>query len=130
MTTCGIMYMLPCLAAASGWTAASAQIVQWCASAGMVVLCLSFVLCLIRLLRGPTMADRGMALDAIGIQLVGIIILLTIQTGNLIFVDGILIVTLLAFAGTIAVAQFIARPYMRRAGEPHVDAPSAPEEQS
>ncbi len=123
--------LLPLLLAAdTGWALRTAYVVQWLALSGIVVICGSIALCLIRIVIGPTLADRGAALDVIGVQLVGIIILLTIRTGSFLFVDGILIVSLLAFAGTIAVAQFIARPYMRRAAEARRAAESASEAQS
>lgn len=108
------------------WAAGSAQVVQALATGGLAVLAVSILLCLFRLTRGPSTADRGAALDVIGVQLVGIIILLTMRSGSLLYVDGILIVSLLAFAGTIAVAQFVARPFMRMGGAPRGGKPEPP----
>lgn len=117
------------LAAIQEAARSSAELVGSIASAGIIILGLSILLCLVRIVRGPTLGDRGTAVDVIGVQLMGIIILLTIRTGSLLFVDGILIVALLAFAGTVAVAQFIARPFMIEGPEngqrsPEPDLPS------
>lgn len=106
------------------FTARTADLVQWIAAAGIVVMGASVLLCLYRIVRGPTLADRATAIDVIGIQLIGIVILLTMLSGSLLFVDGMLVLALLSFAGTIAMAQFIARPYVLR-----YKAQSAPEEQ-
>ena len=89
-----------------------ASLVQWVAAGGVVVVSVSIALCLIRIVRGPTLADRGAAADVVGVQLVGLVILLTILSGSLLYVDGILIISLLSFASTIAVSQFIARPFV------------------
>jgi hypothetical protein len=58
--------------------------------------------------------DRALALDTIAIHLIGLVILLTIRFGSLVFFDGALILSLLGFAGTIAVAQYIGRMHLRR----------------
>lgn len=76
---------------------------------GIVALSIAFVMCLGRMLRGPTLADRGLAGDTISMQVVGIAILLTIRMRTLMFFDAVLIISILGFASTLAYAQFIAR---------------------
>jgi multisubunit Na+/H+ antiporter MnhF subunit len=76
---------------------------------GIVALGVSIVVCLWRILRGPTLADRGLASDVIALQVVGLAILLTIRLKMLVFFDAVLIVAILGFASTIAFAQFIGR---------------------
>ncbi|MFG0257143.1 MAG: monovalent cation/H+ antiporter complex subunit F [Phycisphaerales bacterium JB043] len=76
---------------------------------GIVALGISIVVCLYRILRGPTLADRGLASDVIALQVVGLAILLTIRLKMLVFFDAVLIVAILGFASTIAFAQFIGR---------------------
>jgi multicomponent Na+:H+ antiporter subunit F len=105
----------------------SAQAVHFLTSTGIIILSAAIVLCLYRIVRGPTLADRGTAIDVVGIQLVGLVILLTMRTGSLHFVDGILVLSLLAFAGTVAVALFVARPYMLNPRSDRVTAASRPD---
>ena len=103
-----------------------ADLVQWVAAAGVVVVSLAIALCLFRIVRGPTLADRGAAADVVGVQLVGLVILLTLLSGSLLYVDGILIVSLLSFAGTLAVSQFIARPFVFKPKHGDVPPPEDP----
>ena len=76
---------------------------------GIGALSIAFVMCLWRLLRGPTLADRGLAGDTIAMQVVGLSILLTIRIRTLMFFDAVLIISILGFASTLAFSQFIAR---------------------
>jgi len=76
---------------------------------GIIILTAAFVMCLWRLVRGPSLADRGLATDTLAMQVVGLVILLTIRLRTLMFFDAVLIVSILGFAGTVAFAQFIAR---------------------
>ena len=79
------------------------------ADAGIVMLILSFVLCLYRVVKGPTLIDRGIATDTITLHVVGIAILLTIAMRTLLYFDAVLIFAILGFATTVAFAQFIGR---------------------
>ena len=76
---------------------------------GIVMLALSFVLCLYRIIRGPTLIDRGIATDTITMHVVGLAILLTISLRTLLYFDAVLIFAILGFATTVAFAQFIGR---------------------
>lgn len=76
---------------------------------GIIALTCAFVMCLWRLVRGPSLADRGLATDTLAMQVVGLVILLTIRLRTLMFFDAVLIVSILGFASTVAFAQFIAR---------------------
>jgi len=77
--------------------------------AGVILLSLAFLMCLARLLRGPTLVDRGLASDTISLQVVGLAILLTIRLRTLIYFDAALVIAILGFASTVAFAQFIGR---------------------
>lgn len=73
------------------------------------LLSLSLILAFIRLVRGPSLPDRVVALD-IGITMaMGIISVYAIQNNQPIFLDVALILALLSFLGTIAFAYYIER---------------------
>ena len=74
---------------------------------GMVSLVLGIVLCLYRVLRGPHIADRVLAADALSMQVVGLVILLTLRLGTTAFFDVALVVAIIGFATTLAFAQYI-----------------------
>src|SRR5690606_8848235 len=84
---------------------------------GLVLMVVGILLCLARLLIGPHLADRAMALDIIAVHLIGIVTLFTMRLDSLLLMDGVLVLSLLGFAGTIAVAQYIIRPHVRKRGE-------------
>ncbi|NNV06617.1 Na(+)/H(+) antiporter subunit F1 [Geobacillus sp. C56-T2] len=60
-----------------------------------------------RVVKGPTVADRVIALDAIGICLAGIVAVLSILLETSVFLEIILLIGILAFLGTAAFAKFL-----------------------
>ena len=102
---------VPNVVAAGGW---SHLLVVYATEVGIVVIVVGILLGIGRLLRGPHLADRALAVDTIAVHLIGLVILFTIRLDSLVLFDGILVLSLLGFAGTIAVAQYIARPHLRR----------------
>ena len=89
---------------------------------GLVVIGVGVLLCAWRVLRGPHLVDRAVALDAIAVQLVGLVVLLTLRLGQLVLFDGVLVLSLIGFAGTVAISQYILRRRLKiddaeRAGE-------------
>lgn len=74
-----------------------------------VLLAASSLLCLARLIMGPTLADRVIALDALLIVVVIAIGVWTAGTGRGTYVEALLVVALMAFIGTTTVARFIER---------------------
>ncbi|MCG8589198.1 MAG: monovalent cation/H+ antiporter complex subunit F [Proteobacteria bacterium] len=60
-----------------------------------------------RLARGPSLADRVVALDAIAATIVAAAALYALRSGLAVFVDVALAVALVAFLGTVALAHAI-----------------------
>lgn len=89
------------------------QLVVWTAEIGIVLIIAGMLGGIYRLLRGPHLSDRALAVDTIAIQLIGLVILLTIRLGTLVYFDGIMVLSLLGFAGSVAIAQYIGRPHMK-----------------
>jgi multicomponent Na+:H+ antiporter subunit F len=75
----------------------------------MVFLSLGVVLSLIRLVVGPTLPDRVVALDLIASLSIGMVALYSISSGESAFLDVAIVISLLAFLGTIAFAYYIER---------------------
>ena len=74
------------------------------AFAGVAV---SAVLCMVRLVRGPSLADRIVALDALLIVIVSGIAVDAARTGDGTYLDVLVVAALLGFVGTVNVARFI-----------------------
>jgi multisubunit Na+/H+ antiporter MnhF subunit len=77
--------------------------------AGIVLISLATVMCLYRIIKGPTLIDRGLASDTIGVQIAGLVLLVSIRFETIVTFDTVLIVSILGFVSTLAFAQFIGR---------------------
>jgi multicomponent Na+:H+ antiporter subunit F len=62
-----------------------------------------------RLVRGPSLPDRVVALDLIGTLAVGIIAAYDIATDQPVLLDAATVVALVAFLGTVAFARYVER---------------------
>jgi len=62
-----------------------------------------------RLVRGPSLPDRVVALDLIGVIAVGVIAAYDILTAQPILLDAATVVALVAFLGTVGFARYIER---------------------
>lgn len=60
-----------------------------------------------RVIRGPTVPDRMVALDTIGTNVVAIAILFALSTDRSLFVTVALVLAVIGFLSTIAVANFV-----------------------
>ena len=67
----------------------------------------AMILSLIRLLRGPSLPDRVVALDLIAITAVGMIGVYAVSTDQPIYIDEAMVLALIAFFGTVAFAHYI-----------------------
>ncbi|QLK85608.1 Na(+)/H(+) antiporter subunit F1 [Staphylococcus sp. 17KM0847] len=73
----------------------------------LVIVVLSILAILVRVIIGPSLPDRVVALDAIGIQLMAIIGLFSIILGTRYMMVAILLIGILAFLGTAVFAKFM-----------------------
>ncbi|WP_390621210.1 Na(+)/H(+) antiporter subunit F1 [Bacillus testis] len=62
---------------------------------------------LYRVIKGPSIPDRVIALDAMGINLIAVIALISILLDTYAFLEVILLLGILAFIGTIAFAKYL-----------------------
>jgi multicomponent Na+:H+ antiporter subunit F len=67
--------------------------------------CVTFI----RLLKGPTLPDRVVAVDLIGVLMVCILVVTAAATGQQAFLDVGMVVALISFVGTVAYARYIER---------------------
>ena len=75
----------------------------------LIVLGIAFLLTFVRLVLGPTLPDRVIALDLIGIITVGMIAVHAIESEQTIYLIVAVVLALIAFLGTVAFAFFISR---------------------
>jgi len=63
--------------------------------------------CLYRIIRGPTIPDRMVAIDIFGILVVGVCAIISILTGKKFIIDIGIAWIILSFIGTITLAKYL-----------------------
>jgi multicomponent Na+:H+ antiporter subunit F len=74
-----------------------------------VVLMVALGLAFVRLVRGPTLPDRVVALDLIAVLSVGFITMYALDNDQPVFLDAGIVLALVAFLGTAAFARYLER---------------------
>ncbi len=69
----------------------------------------ALVLSFARLMRGPSLPDRVVALDLIAVIAVGMITVYAIDLDQRVFLDAAIVVALITFLGTVAFARYLER---------------------
>ena len=69
----------------------------------------AFVLSFLRLIKGPDATDRILALDTLYINAIAILVLLGIQLASPLYFEAALLIALMGFVGTVALAKFLLR---------------------
>lgn len=73
------------------------------------MLALALLLNAWRLLRGPAMPDRILALDTLYVNSLALLILIGIRQDSTAYFEAALLISLLGFVSTVVLARFLAR---------------------
>ncbi len=73
----------------------------------LILVLLSIAGLLYRVFRGPSIPDRLVALDAIGVMLISAIALLSVIFDTGFFMEVILLIAIMSFIGTVSFSKFI-----------------------
>lgn len=73
----------------------------------LFILLLSCLFCLYRIVKGPTAADRVVAIDILGVLIVGFCALLSVTTGRNWYIDIGIAWALQSFIATLALAKYL-----------------------
>ena len=76
---------------------------------GFTMLAVAAGLSFIRVAKGPTLPDRVIAIDLVGVLLVCLLVLMAGMTAQQAFLDVAIVVALISFVGTVAYARYIER---------------------
>ncbi|MBC2595262.1 cation:proton antiporter [Ruficoccus amylovorans] len=74
-----------------------------------ILLVVAIVLCLIRMIKGPGAADRMVAIDLLGLLIAVLMIAHVIRSGDETVLDVVLVFSVIAFFGTVALAHYLQR---------------------
>lgn len=75
----------------------------------LVTLGVALLIAFIRLVKGPTLPDRIVAMDLFGMLVVGLIVVLAAWTGVRATLDAAIVIALVGFLGTVAYATYVER---------------------
>ncbi|MEK4759010.1 Na(+)/H(+) antiporter subunit F1 [Viridibacillus sp. FSL E2-0187] len=73
----------------------------------IVIVTLSLIGLVYRLVKGPSVPDRVIALDSIGVSIISLVGLFSIFIKTSFYLDIILLLAILSFIGTVAFSKFI-----------------------
>lgn len=82
---------------------------EFASNVALSLLLVAAALCVLRMLRGGSLADRIVALDALLVVVVLGLAVLAVRTGQDTFLDAMVVAALLGFTGTSLVARYIER---------------------
>ncbi len=75
----------------------------------LALMSLSVLLTTIRLIKGPDLTDRVLALDTLYINALALIVLFGIWLGSGLFFEAALLIAVMGFVSTVAVAKYLLR---------------------
>jgi multicomponent K+:H+ antiporter subunit F len=70
---------------------------------------LAIVMNLVRLLKGPDIADRILALDTMAINTIGLIVLVCISLTTRVYMEAAILIAMLGFVGTVCLSRAVTR---------------------
>ena len=73
----------------------------------LIIIGSSVILCVLRMILGPTAADRAVALDTVSTVTTALLVLLGFIFKRYIYLDVSLVYAVLTFIGAVAVARFL-----------------------
>ncbi len=87
----------------------TALVLDWGLTAAQLLLLGAMSIAVWRMLRGPRAQDRILALDSLYLSGMLLVLVFGIRTGSTIYFEAALIIALLGFASTAALAKFLMR---------------------
>jgi multicomponent Na+:H+ antiporter subunit F len=83
------------------------MILGWSVYAALAMLLAAMILSVIRVVLGPTLTDRVLALDQLVAIVIGFIAVIAVKTGFALYIDIALALGLVGFLATAAFARYI-----------------------
>jgi multicomponent Na+:H+ antiporter subunit F len=83
--------------------------IEFSSEFSLVTLTLALLVAVVRLVKGPTLPDRVVAMDLIGVLAVGLIVVLAASTGVRATLDAAIVIALIAFVSTVAYGTYVER---------------------
>lgn len=81
--------------------------IDWSTLISLVLLGLALLVSLVRIVLGPTLSDRILALDLLTVVAMGFVGAIAVRTGLWLYLDIAIALALLGFLATVALARYI-----------------------
>ncbi|MDB2406923.1 cation:proton antiporter [Jannaschia sp.] len=88
---------------------ATMPILAFSVQIGFIMVMLGIVLAFVRLAKGPSLPDRVVALDTMTVLIVAFCGLFVFESGSTAFLDVAVVLALIGFLATVALARFVER---------------------
>lgn len=75
----------------------------------LTLVAVSVAMCFWRLLKGPTVLDRILALDTLYVNTIALLVLLGIHISSTLFFEAALLIALMGFISTVALCKYLMR---------------------
>jgi multicomponent Na+:H+ antiporter subunit F len=92
------------------------EVLEHGTSIALVLLTGAMILSVVRLILGPSLADRVLALDLITTLAVGYIAAIAVRTGFMLYIDIAISIALVGFLATVAFARYLLQRAEARSG--------------
>lgn len=76
---------------------------------GLFMFSLAIALNLWRLVKGPALPDRILALDTMYINTIALLVLFGIYQGSMLYFEAALLIAVMGFVGTVALSKYLLR---------------------
>ncbi|MEM7532025.1 MAG: monovalent cation/H+ antiporter complex subunit F [Chloroflexota bacterium] len=73
----------------------------------IIIVCLSLIICFIRLYMGPDVPNRAVAFDLVTSHAVGLFALWAMRSNSVVMLDGAIVTAVLGFLGTVMLARYL-----------------------
>ena len=83
--------------------------IQACIDIALGAFAVAMGLNLYRLLRGPGVVDRILALDTLYVNTIALLVLAGLREGSTIYFEAALVIAMLGFVGTVVLSKFVIR---------------------
>jgi multicomponent K+:H+ antiporter subunit F len=87
----------------------SETILFWSLSIAQVLLVLAMLAAVFRMIKGPRAQDRVLSLDALYVDAMLLMVVFGIRSGTTLYFEAALIIGVLGFASSVALAKFLMR---------------------
>ena len=87
----------------------SATILSWSLLTAQILLGIAMAIAAFRMVRGPRAQDRIVSLDALYLNAMLLLLVFGIRTQSTLYFEAALVISLLGFIATLALAKFVMR---------------------